>query len=108
VENSRNACAITASFASREYHSLRGAFADHLHQPFRKKLIPFLDDAIAAAEAAGALGAFLSGSGSTICAVTLRSPEKVGAAMLAAAKTKGARLLVTTADNRGARTLSPQ
>ena len=106
VENSRNACAITAAFASREYDSLRGAFADHLHQPFRKKLIPFLDKVIAAAEAAGALGAFLSGSGSTICAVTLRSPEKVSRAMLSAAASPGARALVTAADNRGARILS--
>lgn len=106
VENSRNACAITASFASRDYRSLRGAFADRLHQPFRKKLIPFLDDVTAAAESAGALGGFLSGSGSTICAVTLRSPEKVGAAMLAAAESTGARVLVTTADNRGARSSS--
>jgi homoserine kinase len=103
VENSRNACAITAAFAAREYQSLRGAFADHLHQPFRKKLIPFLDKVIAAAESAGALGAFLSGSGSTICAVTLRSPGKVSRAMRAAAASPSARTLVTTADNRGAR-----
>ena len=106
VENSRNACAITAAFASREYQSLRGAFTDRLHQPFRKKLIPFLDDVIAAAESAGALGAFLSGSGSTICAITLRSPEKVAAAMLAASDSPGARTIIAAADNRGARILS--
>src|SRR5207237_6321616 len=106
VENSRNACALTAAFASREYQSLRGAFADHLHQPFRKKLIPFLDKVIAAAESVGALGAFLSGSGSTICAVTLRSPEKVSRAMLSAVDSP-ARTIITTAANRGARILSP-
>ena len=106
VENSRNACALTAAFASREYHSLRGAFGDLLHQPFRKKLIPFLDKVIAAAESAGALGAFLSGSGSTICAVTQRSPEKVSQAMLTAAASPGAHTLITAADNRGARPLS--
>lgn len=105
VENSRNACAITAAFASREYHSLGGAFTDHLHQPFRKKLIPFLDDVLAAAESAGALGAFLSGSGSTICGVALRSPEKIARAMLGAADSPGARTVITTADNRGARIL---
>jgi homoserine kinase len=105
VENSRNACFITAAFASREYQSLRGAFADHLHQPFRKKLIPFLDKVIAAAETAGALGAFLSGSGSTICAITLRSPEKVSRAMLAVAAAPRARTIITAADNRGARIL---
>ncbi len=105
VENSRNACAITAAFASREYQSLGGAFADHLHQPFRKKLIPFLHDVINAAESGGALGAFLSGSGSTICAVTLRSPEKIARAMFTAADSPGARTIITTADNRGARIL---
>jgi homoserine kinase len=105
VENSRNACSITAAFASREYQSLRGAFVDHLHQPFRKKLIPFLEKVIAASESAGALGSFLSGSGSTICAITLRSPEKIARGMLAAADSPGARILITTADNRGARVL---
>ncbi len=106
VENCRNACAITAAFASREYEKLCGAFGDRLHQPFRKKLIPFLDTVIAAAESAGALGAFLSGSGSTICAVTLRSPEKISRAMLVAAKSKGASAAITSADNRGARLLA--
>jgi homoserine kinase len=106
VENARNACAITAAFAAREYQSLGGAFVDHLHQPFRKKLIPFLNDVITAAESAGALGAFLSGSGSTICAITQRSPEKVANAMLAAAHSPGANTVITTADNRGARILS--
>ena len=106
VANCRNACAITAAFASREYEKLRGAFVDHLHQPFRKKLIPFLDDVIHAAESAGALGAFLSGSGATICAATLRSPEKISRAMLSAAKSDGAQAIITSADNRGARLLA--
>jgi homoserine kinase len=106
VENCRNACSLTAAFASREYEKLRGAFFDQLHQPFRKKLIPFLDNVIAAAESAGALGAFLSGSGSTICAITLRAPEKVSRAMLAAANSEGARTILTAADNRGARILT--
>lgn len=106
VENCRNACAITAAFASREYGNLRGAFGDRLHQPFRKKLIPFLDRVIDATESAGALGSFLSGSGSTICAVTRRSADKVSRAMLAAARSDGARIIITSADNRGARLLT--
>jgi len=106
VENCQNACAITAAFASREYENLRGAFTDRLHQPFRRKLIPFLGDVIRAAESADALGAFLSGSGSTICAITLRSPEKVSRAMLAAADSPGACTIITAADNRGARLLT--
>ena len=105
VESCANACVITAAFASRNYEKLRGAFADQLHQPFRRKLIPFLARVIAAAEKAGALGAFLSGSGSTICAVTLQDRHKVAAAMLRAAKLTSAHTLVTAADNTGARIL---
>ena len=101
VASAGNACAITAAFASGNYENLRGAFSDHFHQPFRARLIPFLPRVIAAAEKAGALGAFLSGSGSAICAVTLRDARKVAAAMLRTAKTTAARTIITTADNHG-------
>jgi homoserine kinase len=102
VENSANACAITAAFASRDYEQLQDKFADHLHQPYRAKLISFLPRVIAAAEKAGALGAFLSGSGSTICAVTLRDRQKIATAMKRAAGSTLAQTIITTADNRGA------
>jgi homoserine kinase len=105
VQNCGNACALTAAFVSQDYQKLRSAFADHLHQPFRAKLIPFLPRTIAAAEKAGALGAFLSGSGSTIAAVTLQSPKKIAAAMTHAAKTRGC-TIITRADNHGAKVLT--
>jgi homoserine kinase len=99
-----NACRITAAFASRNYALLHGAFVDHLHQPFREKaLIPFLSKVIAAGEKAGALGGFLSGSGSTICCVTERKAEEIGAAMHAASGNEGARVVITQADNEGTR-----
>jgi homoserine kinase len=107
IENCANACAITAALASGNYVNLRGAFRDHLHQPYRAKLIPFLPSVIAAAEKAGALGAFLSGSGSTIAAVTLHSPKNIAAAMARAARTP-AHTIITHADNRGARVLQPR
>ena len=97
------ACAITAAFVSRDYEKLRGTFVDYLHQPYRKKLLPFLDDVIQAGEKAGALGGFLSGSGSTIICVTLRQPEKVAAAMRRVSPLTNARTLIATADNTGAR-----
>ncbi|MEO7318771.1 MAG: hypothetical protein ABIZ56_07260, partial [Chthoniobacteraceae bacterium] len=103
-----NACRITAAFASGDYEMLKGAFEDHLHQPYREKaLIPFLTKVIAAGESAGALGGFLSGSGSTICCVVeenaeggRRKAEEIGSAMLAAAPS-GARILIAQADNDG-------
>src|SRR5437773_1055651 len=103
VANCANACAIAAAFASKDYKKLRGAFTDYLHQPFRGKLIPFLPGVIAGTEKEGALGAFLSGSGSTICAITLQQPDRVAAAMKRAARSSLSRTIVTRADNQGAR-----
>ncbi len=101
VRSCGNACAITAAFAAKNYYALRGCFRDHLHQRYRQKLIPFLPDVIAAAERVGALGAFLSGSGSTIAAITLERAEEIGAAMRAASGLQDARIIITRADRRG-------
>ena len=103
VKNCVNACAITAAFASGNYRNLRGAFGDHLHQPFRKRLIPFLPRVIAAAEKAGALGAFLSGSGSIICAIALQDRDRIATAMKRATGLTASCTMITTADNKGAR-----
>jgi len=105
VENCANACAITAAFASQDYDKMRDTFSDNLHQPFRAKLIHFLPRVISAAKRAGALGAFLSGSGSTIAAITLQTPKKVAAAMARAASAP-ARTIITHADNLGAQIVS--
>jgi homoserine kinase len=106
VQNVANASAITAAFATRNYERLRGCFVDYLHQPFRKKLVPFLEDTIRSAEGEGALGAFLSGSGSSICAITLRNPRKIAGAMIRASRQKDAGIIVTRADNRGVQILN--
>ena len=104
VENCANACALTAAFASRDYEKMRGAFSDNLHQPFRAKLVRFLPRVIEATERAGALGAFLSGSGSAIAAVTLEAPNKIATAMARAAAVP-AQTIITHVDNRGAQVL---
>jgi homoserine kinase len=98
-----NACWITAAFLSGNLTLLKGAWRDYLHQPYRESLIPILPRVIEAAESAGALGGFLSGSGSTICAPTLENPEAVAAAMAhAAGDSPTYKTLIATADNRGA------
>ncbi len=103
VESCGNACAVTAAFASRRYENLRGVLSDHLHQPFRAKFVPFLHRVIAAGEKAGALGGFLSGSGSTIACLTLHAPEAVAAAMREASGLRKAETRVISADNHGVR-----
>jgi homoserine kinase len=106
AQSCANACRITAAFAAQKYTLLRGAFVDQLHQPFREReLIPFLSEVIAAGERAGALGGFLSGSGSTICCVAEDHTDEIGAAMLAASGNAGARVVIATADNEGVVTL---
>jgi homoserine kinase len=102
VRSCGDACAITAAFVSRNYRALRGHFADELHQPFRSKLIPYLNRVIAAAERAGALGAFLSGSGSSIAALTLERPREIANAMIRAVGKIPAKSVILSADNHGA------
>jgi homoserine kinase len=75
------AALITAAFASGNFASLKGLFDDRIHQPYRQSLIPMLPSAIAAGEAAGAVGGFLSGSGSGIICLALKNPERIGKSM---------------------------
>ena len=104
VASSARACRITAAFAAGRYEALRDAFEDGaFHQPHRLPLIPFLPEVLAAGRKAGALGGFLSGSGSTICCPTLESPDAVADAMRGACGHPDARTVVTVADNRGTR-----
>lgn len=99
------AAAISAAFATRTYRNLENCFGDRLHQPYREPLIPFLMPVIGAASKAGALGGWLSGSGSTIACVTLKNPEKVANAMIVASGLDSATAVVVRADNSGVRIL---
>lgn len=69
VKNVQRVSVLVAAFAKRDPVLLKFGVQDWLHQPYRKSLIPGFDDFMAAAYEAGALAAFLSGSGSTILAI---------------------------------------
>src|SRR6266700_1093623 len=71
----------TVRSATGDFSLLRGLFEDRLHQPYRKKLIPMLDDVIAAGVEAGALAGWLSGSGSSIVCITEQKEKAVAEAM---------------------------
>jgi homoserine kinase len=81
VENLNRVALLTATFASGDFSLLRGLFEDKLHQPYRKKLMPQLDDVIAAGTEAGALGGWLSGSGPGIVCLTEQKEKAVAEAM---------------------------
>jgi homoserine kinase len=105
VENVSRAALIAATFASGDFSLLKNLFDDKLHQPYRKKLNPQLDDAISAGVHAGALGGWLSGSGSTVICLTESKEKAVAEAMAAAfAREKIAcETHILVADNDGTR-----
>jgi homoserine kinase len=90
---------IAAALSSRNYEALRGFFDDRMHQPYRAKLLPHLEQVIRAGERAGALGGFLSGAGSAIICLTLQSPEAVGVSMRR--QWPDSEVKILTPDNRG-------
>ena len=93
------AALITAAFAAKNYPALRGLFDDRLHQPHRLPLVPQLNAVIKAGEKAGAIGGFLSGSGSAIICLTLENAQAVAKAMNS--HLPGSEVLVLQSDNRG-------
>lgn len=105
VHNLAFSSALAAAMASGRYEALEGCFADRFHQPYRGKFLPFLEPVISAGVHAGALGGWLSGSGSTVaCGVLGDMPaaQRVADAMLGACGVP-ARTRVVCADNAGAR-----
>jgi homoserine kinase len=72
-----------AAVASGRLEWLREACRDRLHQPYRARLVPGLEDAIDAALSGGALAAFLSGAGPSLGAlVTADTLDAVEARLL--------------------------
>ncbi len=84
---------------------------DLVHQPYRKKLIPGMDEVFNAARKTGAQGVALSGSGSTIAAFSIRNSEEknkeIGQAMVAAFQKAGHKSYyrILDIDREGARCL---
>jgi homoserine kinase len=82
--------------ARKDRSLVASAMDDRLHQPGRTRAYPYLDDTIAAAEQAGALGAALSGAGGSVIAIAERNLTAVGKAMLRVAGSRGIKGKVAT------------
>jgi len=80
---------LVAALASGQYHLLSTATQDRLHQPYRQSLNPGMEQAICAAWEAGALGACLSGSGSTVIALAENNVGAIARAMQKAFESVG-------------------
>jgi homoserine kinase len=86
VHNAGRAALLVAAFAAGRFDLLDAAVDDRLHQPARSALFPAMYAIFDAAKAAGAHCAYLSGGGSTICALVTEREEAIAEAMLRAAR----------------------
>jgi homoserine kinase len=68
---------LVAAIAERRFDLFDEATRDRLHQPYRLRLVPGGAHALDAARQAGALAAFLSGSGSTLAAFAAAMVERL-------------------------------
>jgi homoserine kinase len=90
VFNLGRAALLVAALAQGRIELLREAMEDRLHQPARAGLLPWLPPLLAAARSGGALGAALSGAGTTVCALcTPDSAREVARSMMDAATQQG-------------------
>ena len=106
VFNIQHVALLLASLQSGRLETLSVALDDRLHQPYRRKLFPWMPAVVEAARAAGALGCVLSGAGPSVLAVVLRPDQSqaVAAGMekaLARANVRGA-ARVLAVDTEGA------
>ena len=89
VHNISRTALLVAGMATNRPEFLGIATEDRLHQPYREPLFPAMKLLFRAALDAGALGAFLSGSGSTVLALTQGREMTVAYEMAEAAKQAG-------------------
>lgn len=90
VFNLAHAAALVAAILRADGSLLSLAMNDRLHQAARARLVPGLDEIVAAARSAGAFGAALSGAGPAVIALApARLAPRVVAAMEEAAEAAG-------------------
>jgi homoserine kinase len=69
VFNVQRVALLLAGLQADRTEALRIALDDRLHQPYRRRLFPWMPEVTEAARAAGALGCVLSGAGPSLLAV---------------------------------------
>ncbi|MBQ2219974.1 MAG: homoserine kinase [Elusimicrobia bacterium] len=82
VFNISRVALLTKAFCTNDFKLLQEAMQDKIHQPYRAKLIPVMQELIDAAVKEGAYGACLSGAGPSMIAFCDNSKaEKIAKAM---------------------------
>lgn len=105
VSNMSRIAIGVAGIAAGRFELLADLTVDRIHEPYRSVAFPQLPRLTGAARAAGALGAFLSGAGSTVLAFVApgADPTPVEAALVEAASAVGleGRTTIVAPRNRG-------
>lgn len=99
VKGLNRAAMITGLICTDQIELLKGFFDDPIHQPYRGQLIPGYAECMRAGVEAGAIGGWISGSGSTLMWLTRGEGTSVGAAVQS--KMPDARLHYLRPDNKG-------
>ena len=109
VFNIGRAALMVRAMASGDLRHLDIATDDRLHQPARQTIFFPMKNIIRAALGAGALGAFLSGAGSTVLALATEKEFTIGYEMADAAVKSGlnGEVVITKPTNLGAHTSPP-
>ena len=99
-----------AGIALGRFDLLRVVTVDRLHEPYRATVYPQMPRLIEAARDAGAIGACLSGAGSTVIAFSdsIRSLSRIEGAFAAASADMDleGRILVVSPRNQGAQVIA--
>ncbi len=104
VYNTGRTALLVAAMAAGRFDLMDAGTQDRLHQPARARLFPAMFAIMDAARAAGAHCSYLSGGGSTLCALATENQQRIADAMLEAARsreTPGA-TIITAPTPRGA------
>ena len=104
VYNTGRAALMVSALAAGRIDLLDAGTQDRLHQKRRSKLFPAMFPLFEAAKAAGAHCAYLSGGGSTICALATTNERSIADAMLEAARVRETpgRTIITRPTSLGA------
>ncbi len=108
VYNTGHSALLAASLMSGKYENIRTAVGDKLHQRYRKRLVPKMDEMFRKCYEKGALGVYLSGAGPTIVAIVHRDNTEFEEKMKQVLKDRMPDwdLTMLSADNTGAVILS--
>lgn len=82
VFNISRVALLIGALSQGEFEHLGYALEDKIHQPYREKLIPGMQDVFAAAKENGALGAAISGAGPCLIAFAENNTKQIGDAMV--------------------------